>query len=71
MALPCGCEFVGGMALPAETAKEHFKHTMMAMLFWEMAYRPGEDSLASLPLSEARIAYTEALEARFPELKED
>ncbi|MBA7472210.1 hypothetical protein ES707_07532 [subsurface metagenome] len=70
MEIACGCEVKGGMPVSPEMAKEHFKHTFEAMLFWELTRHPGDNALDSLPLAEARIVYIEALEARFPELKE-
>ena len=74
MALSCGCEMRGGMAVPQEMVKEHYKHTLEVMVFWEMMRResPPEDEFDNqIRLSQARIEYFEALEIKFPELKEE
>lgn len=72
MALSCGCEIVVGMAIDQYQLAAHYKHTLEVMLFWEMMHSvpPPEDNIdSSIKLSQARIDYVEALEARFPQLK--
>lgn len=71
MALPCGCEIKGGMAVSNEMAQAHLKHTMEALLFWELLRRPSDDcsSEARLKLIQARIAAIEAIEELYPEAK--
>ena len=69
-ALSCGCPVGPGMAISLEVLKHHYKHTIEGLLFWELALRQGEDQEQKIHLGKARIDYLEALEARFPELKE-
>lgn len=73
MALACGCELRGGMGVSDETAQAHLKHTMEALLFWELLRRPGDDPTneARLKLSQARIAVIEAIEELYPEAKSE
>ena len=71
MALACGCEIKGGMPVSNEMARAHLKHTMEALLFWELARRPGDNpaSEARQKLSLARIAVIDAVEELYPEAK--
>lgn len=71
MALACGCEFRGGMAVDTELLKAHLKHTMEAIFFWEMIMRPGRDPMATTKLSQARIDLIDAIEELYPEVKEE
>lgn len=71
MALSCGCEFKGGMLVDEELLKAHYKHTMEALIFWEMIRRPSRDPLATLPLAEARMKLLDAIEELYPEVKEE
>lgn len=79
MALSCGCEFFPGQPVSIETLKNHYRHTLEALVFWELLFRkpntldkkPEPANLAKeLRLSEARIQFIEAIEERFPELAE-
>lgn len=71
MALSCGCEIKGGMAVPKAMIQAHYKHTIEALLFWEIMVRPGEDrvSEARHKLSQARIDLVDAIEELYPEVK--
>lgn len=72
MALACGCVIEGGMPVSREGVKEHYKHTMEALFFWELLHRPdtppGEDHLK---LSQARIDMLDAIDKLYPEARED
>ena len=70
MALSCGCQFSGGMPVTADLMKEHLKHTMESLFFWEMITRIGRDPLATMKLSQARIDLIESIEELYPEVKE-
>lgn len=73
MALACGCEVKGGMAISNEMAQAHLKHTIEALLLWEIMRRPGDDpaSEARQKLILARIAVIEAIEELYPEAKSE
>ena len=70
MTISCGCEFVGGMALTPEKLKEHYKHTIEVILYWELIMRLGRDPLTTLRLSNARVEFLNAIEQLYPEVKE-
>ncbi len=62
MSLSCGCEIRGGMPVSPETLKEHYKHTLEALMFWELLMKPSSDPTArynidspNMKLSQARI----------------
>jgi len=72
MALACGCAVKPGVPLGKKELKAHYKHTLEAMLFWEFMRRestPQDDRNHNLAL--ARIAFIEALEALYPEAKDE
>lgn len=72
MALSCGCEVEAGEPIPYETIRAHFKHTMEALIFWELIFRKGTDLVdARVKLSQARIDFLDTVEEMFPEVKED
>lgn len=72
MAFSCGCEVIAGQPIPYEIIRAHYKHTMEAILFWELIFRKGTDiSDARLELSEARIALMEAIDKMFPEASKE
>lgn len=73
MALACGCEVRGGMPVTPELAQLHLKHTLEAILFWEIMIRPGADPLseAKLKLHQSRANLIEAIEELYPEAKSD
>ncbi len=71
MSLSCGCNFSGGMPVTDELLKEHYKHTMEAMFFWEMIRKPGRDPLATLRLSKARMELLNAIDELYPQAKEE
>ena len=67
MALSCGCRFRGGIGVSPELLQEHYKHTMMALLFWETLVKPGRDPSATLDLSSARVSLMGAIDKLYPE----
>jgi len=71
MPLSCGCEFRGGMPVNTELLKAHYKHTMEAILFWELIMKPGRDPMATVKLSQARIDLLKAIDELYPEASED
>ena len=72
MAFSCGCEVYPGQPIPYETIRAHYKHTMEAILFWELIQRKGTDLVdARLKLSQARIDLIEAIDKMFPEASEE
>lgn len=72
MAFSCGCEVSAGAPIPYETIKEHYKHTMEAVLFWELIFRKEHDlSDNRFKLSEARINLLNVIAAMFPEVLEE
>lgn len=72
MAFCCGCQVIPGGAVPPEVAKEHYKHTIEVMLFWELLQRPDTPpSDANIDLGYLRIKYQEAIEKLYPEAKID
>ena len=69
MAFSCGCEVKAGEPIPLETIRAHYKHTMEAILFWELMVRKGKDlGDDRLKLSQARIDLIEAIARMFPEV---
>ena len=68
MAFCCGCEIIGGEPISPVTIKAHYKHTMEALIFWELLRRPGtpqgDDHIA---LSQARINLIKAIDKLYPE----
>lgn len=72
MALACGCEIKGGMALTREEIQAHYKHTFETLLFWELMRRkdvPQDER--HIKLSQARIDLIDAIEELYPEAKSD
>lgn len=72
MDLACGCAIAPGLPVSQETLKLHYKHTFEALFFWELLVRlntPQDDR--HIRLSQARAEWSEALEALYPELKEE
>lgn len=72
MAFSCGCEVKAGEPVSIETIRNHYKHTMEAIFFWELIFRRGAD-LASvkLKLNQLRVDLLNTIEEIFPELKEE
>lgn len=72
MRFRCGCKVETGQPIPYETIREHYEHTMEALLFWELIFRKGQDLFDDkTKLSEARIALMEAIDKMFPEASEE
>jgi len=72
MAFSCGCQIVPGGAVPVEVVKEHYKHTIEVMLFWELLQRPDTPpSDEKIELSQLRIEYLDRIEKLYPEAKID
>lgn len=72
MLLSCGCEVRAGESIDLETIKEHYKHTIEAILFWELIFRKGKDlSEGCLKLFQARIDLIEAIDEMFPEASDE
>ncbi len=73
MSLSCGCEFRGGMSVSPEMLKEHYKHTIETLLFWEMIKKPtGNEERykidsPNMRLSQARIDFISAIDELYPE----
>lgn len=68
MALSCGCEMKPGMPFTLEALQAHYKHTIEALMYWELMHRQGviQDE-RHLKLSQARIDLLEAIDALYPE----
>ncbi len=72
MGFSCGCEVSAGEAIPYETIRKHYKHTIEALVFWELILRKGgELPELRLKLSQARIDLLNCIEEMFPEVKEE
>ena len=69
MSLACGCEIKPGVPLGEKELKAHYKHTLEAMVFWELMRREGIPQEHNLSL--ARIAFFDALDALYPEAKDE
>lgn len=73
MAIACGCELKGGMPLSNEMAQAHLKHTIGALLYWELMRRPGEDEASwassKQKLMDTRIALIDTIVDLYPEAK--
>jgi len=68
MALACGCEVKPGVPLGEKELKAHYKHTLEAMVFWELMRREGNpQDVRNLKLSQARVDFIDALDALYPE----
>jgi hypothetical protein len=55
-------------------AKVHYQHTFEALVFWDILVRkpkPDATPLKDARLSMARIEILDAIEERFPEVKDD
>jgi hypothetical protein len=68
MLLPCGCE-IKGEPVPAGKLKEHWEHTIAAMLFWESVIRPNP-SCGNSDLAVKRSEYLRSLCKAFPQVFE-
>ncbi len=67
--LDCGCDMSPGQPIGPETLARHFAHTFGSIIIWELLRVPGDNgSDKTTALSEARIAYLEALRTRFPQI---
>lgn len=72
MALACGCEIIGGGPVSQEVVKKHYKHTLEAILFWELLRRPGTPQGDDhMKLSQARCDLFDALDKLYPEASQD
>jgi len=72
MSFPCGCQVTPGAPVPPKIIKEHYKHTIEVLLFWELLQRPGTPlSGKQIDLGLLRINYQEAIEKLYPEAKID
>lgn len=72
MPLSCGCNFQAGAPISQETLKEHYKHTLEAIIFWELIIDKGKpQGEANLKLSEARIDLINAIDTLYPSASED
>jgi len=80
VALSCGCEVAPGQPVSKQTLKKHYRHTVEAILFWELLHRkknivdkkPEPGPLAKgLELSEARMQLLDAIRELFPETQEE
>jgi len=71
MALSCGCEIERGQPVPPELLKTHYKHTLDAIIFWDLICRlqTPVDSEKALKLSQAGIDLTKAIDELFPEAR--
>lgn len=72
MALPCGCDITAGAPISQELVKKHYKHTISALLFWELIHQKGQPQTdANLALSEARITLIDKIDALYPWASEE
>ncbi|MBA7559921.1 hypothetical protein ES708_01539 [subsurface metagenome] len=72
MALACGCSFRPGEPLDLDQLKAHYKHTMEAIVIWELLRRPGQPQGDDhIKLSQARIDLLEAIDKLYPEASAD
>ncbi len=69
MPLTCGCEFIPGAPVSSETIKAHYKHTLEALMFWELLIRKGTRQ-DTIKLAEASIALIDAIGEIYPEVSE-
>jgi len=70
MAFSCGCQLKAGEPISYEMIKEHYKHTMEALLFWELVFRKEKDFLDQrLKLSNVRMKLLNIIEEMFPEVE--
>lgn len=72
MALACGCEIKPGVPVTLEVLRTHYKHTLEAILFWELMHRQGSpQDERHFKLSQARIDLVEAIDTLYPEAKNE
>jgi len=73
MPLACGCEVQGGAPVSREIIKAHYKHTLEALIFWELILRRGFSGEPkrqdTIKLAEARIALLDAIKELYPEVE--
>lgn len=71
MPLACGCEIKPGAPMDLGVLRTHYKHTIEAILFWELMRRKDvvQDE-RHLKLSKARIDLIEAIDVLYPEAQE-
>lgn len=69
MTLTCGCNFNPWMLVSREVLQAHYKHTVEALLFWELIRPQGETALEEgrLTLLQARINLVDAINELYPE----
>jgi len=71
MALCCGCEIHPGEPIDPRTLREHYKHTIEVLLFWELMMRESPVWLeGKLRLSQARIDLLNIIDLLYPEVRE-
>ena len=77
MSLSCGCEFRGGMPISPEVLKEHYKHTLEVLMFWELIMKPSSGPITrysidspNMKLSQARIDIFSAIDELYPDASE-
>ena len=68
MAMSCGCAIVGGMPVTTDWLKEHYKHTLEALIVWEIIIDPNSElsNFYADRIGELRLRYMEALDKHFP-----
>ncbi len=64
--LTCGCHFGPGVRVGETELKAHHKHTIEAMLMWDIL-RDANGQRSTVDLMSARIGYEEELDKAFPE----
>ncbi len=70
--LECGCSMSPEQPIDTETLARHYGHTFAALMMWEIMRTVGSMTVKDeIDLPSCRIAYLEALRARFPQIPED
>lgn len=70
MALCCGCEIHPGGPIDQRTLKEHYKHTIEVLLFWELMRQKQESEVwleGKARLSQARIDILRIIDTLYPQ----
>ncbi|MBA7648709.1 hypothetical protein ES703_56497 [subsurface metagenome] len=72
MALSCGCELKAGAPIDYVTLRAHYRHTLEALVFWELIFRKDQDlSEGRMKLSQARFDLFRVIDELFPEASKE
>ncbi|MCK9598682.1 MAG: hypothetical protein M0R06_06550 [Sphaerochaeta sp.] len=66
--LICGCKIEAGLPVSNRQLREHYRHTLQVLMFWELLKRPDSSTLAKTRLSAARSELFFAIDTLYPDI---